>query len=85
MEREKRKGVGDMDDAKLEAVFGLLRQYVPRAPQQTVERMVRTVNKLEMEKARRNQGTVKKETKVRDRSAEKPWRVKNPKTDFRVM
>ena len=74
-----------MDDAKMEAVFGLLRQHVPKAPEETVERMVRTVNKLEMERARRSRSAGKEETRTRNRAMEEPWRVKNPKTDFRVM
>ena len=42
-----------MTEERLDSVFGVLRQNMPRAPGETVDRMIKTVNRLEIERSRR--------------------------------
>ena len=58
-----------MQEERIDAAFEVLRGSVPRAPTELVERMVKTVNAMERERARRagvpEQGMTAQAAKVR--------------------
>ena len=68
-----------MDDRNLDLVFGFLNRSQPRAPAETVERMVQTVRKLEAERGRRfGEEAGKTESKAKAAEPLKNASVKKP-------
>lgn len=76
-----------MQDSRIDAAFEVLRGNVPRAPTELVERMVKTVNAMERERARRagtpgrdmlRQATAQKQNDMVPKKPQAP-EIKRPK------